>query len=136
MGGSPADEEQQPLVVGGKPADIEIGGGGGKGDAAGSSSLQQFVAQNKIPLIIFYYGFCSSTLIVINKVAVHNLTVSTRSCWGESRWDASLVSRTGMVLAGAPGSPAAHAGALAVCLTGRCHQSTTSACAATLDGPA
>jgi hypothetical protein len=27
----------------------------------------------KIPLILFYYGFCSSTLIVINKVAVSHL---------------------------------------------------------------
>lgn len=31
------------------------------------------VQQYKIPLILLYYGFCSSTLIVINKVAVHNL---------------------------------------------------------------
>eukprot|EP00878_Enallax_costatus_P044295 GHUV01052761.1.p1 GENE.GHUV01052761.1~~GHUV01052761.1.p1 ORF type:complete len:131 (+),score=16.67 GHUV01052761.1:452-844(+) len=31
-------------------------------------------AQNhKIPLILAYYGLCSSTLIVINKVAVHTL---------------------------------------------------------------
>jgi hypothetical protein len=28
-----------------------------------------------VPFIILYYGLCSSTLIVINKVAVHNLKV-------------------------------------------------------------
>jgi hypothetical protein len=31
----------------------------------------------QIPLIIVYYGLCSSTLIVINKVAVHTLRAPT-----------------------------------------------------------
>jgi hypothetical protein len=35
--------------------------------------ISQFVLRYKIPLILLYYGFCSSTLIVINKVTVHNL---------------------------------------------------------------
>jgi hypothetical protein len=55
-------------------------GGGAVSRAAvssrSSSSVQdfsQFVQRYKIPLILLYYGFCSSTLIVINKVAVHNL---------------------------------------------------------------
>lgn len=38
-----------------------------------ASSLVQ---NNWIPAIIIYYSFCSSTLIVINKVAVHNIAVS------------------------------------------------------------
>lgn len=33
----------------------------------------------RIPFIILYYGLCSSTLIVINKVAVHNLQVTARA---------------------------------------------------------
>lgn len=37
------------------------------------SSLTQLWQEYKIPLIVIYYGVCSSTLIVINKVAVHNL---------------------------------------------------------------
>jgi hypothetical protein len=32
-----------------------------------------FMQTHKVPLILFYYGACSSTLIVINKVAVHTL---------------------------------------------------------------
>lgn len=40
-------------------------------------SFQQLVQQWKIPLILCYYGLCSSTLIVINKVAVHNLRAPT-----------------------------------------------------------
>lgn len=33
----------------------------------------QAAQKYKIPLILAYYGLCSSTLIVINKVAVHTL---------------------------------------------------------------
>jgi GDP-mannose transporter len=33
----------------------------------------QFLATYKIPLILLYYGLASSTLIVINKLAVHNV---------------------------------------------------------------
>jgi hypothetical protein len=36
-------------------------------------SWATFMQTWKIPLILGYYGFCSSTLIVINKVAVHTL---------------------------------------------------------------
>jgi hypothetical protein len=36
-------------------------------------SWASFMQTWKIPLILAYYGFCSSTLIVINKVAVHTL---------------------------------------------------------------
>lgn len=36
-------------------------------------AIAQLMALNKVPLILLYYGLCSSTLIVINKVAVHNL---------------------------------------------------------------
>ena len=68
--GSMKSEEQQPLVA----ADPEKGSAN-KQDGAGAS-LHLFVQQYKIPLIILYYGLCSSTLIVINKVAVHNITVS------------------------------------------------------------
>lgn len=39
----------------------------------GHPTWAHFMQTWKIPLILFYYGFCSSTLIVINKVAVHNL---------------------------------------------------------------
>ncbi|KAF8057271.1 SAT2 [Scenedesmus sp. PABB004] len=49
------------------------GGGGGGGGGAASSSWSAFVAAHKVPLILAYYGLCSSTLIVINKVAVHTL---------------------------------------------------------------
>uniref|UniRef100_A0A383V2L7 Sugar phosphate transporter domain-containing protein n=1 Tax=Tetradesmus obliquus TaxID=3088 RepID=A0A383V2L7_TETOB len=37
------------------------------------NSWGSFMQKWKIPLILGYYGFCSSTLIVINKVAVHTL---------------------------------------------------------------
>jgi hypothetical protein len=63
------DEEQQPLVA----ADSEKGSVG-KPDQSGAS-FHLLVKQYKIPLIILYYGLCSSTLIVINKVAVHNIKV-------------------------------------------------------------
>jgi hypothetical protein len=66
-------EEKQPLVS----VDPEKGSPGNQ-DGAGTS-LHLFVQQYKIYLIILYYGLCSSTLIVINKVAVHNITVSTAS---------------------------------------------------------
>jgi hypothetical protein len=36
-------------------------------------SWTTFMQTWKIPLILAYYGFCSSTLIVINKVAVHTI---------------------------------------------------------------
>lgn len=36
-------------------------------------AVAQFIAVHKISLVLFYYGLCSSTLIVINKVAVHNI---------------------------------------------------------------
>jgi hypothetical protein len=36
-------------------------------------------ASYRVPFIILYYGLCSSTLIVINKVAVHNLKVQRSS---------------------------------------------------------
>lgn len=39
----------------------------------GQPTWGHFLQTWKIPLILFYYGFCSSTLIVINKVAVSNL---------------------------------------------------------------
>jgi hypothetical protein len=65
------------------PAKPETGGAHGSSRASASSSrtssssspqdMSQFVLRYKIPLILLYYGFCSSTLIVINKVAVHNL---------------------------------------------------------------
>lgn len=45
--------------------------------AGNNSSLQQLMQQYKIPLILCYYGLCSSTLIVINKVAVHTLRAPT-----------------------------------------------------------
>ncbi|KAF8063683.1 GFT1 [Scenedesmus sp. PABB004] len=50
-------------------------GGGGKGGAggAGGARWRAAAARWRVPLIIVYYGLCSSTLIVINKVAVHNL---------------------------------------------------------------
>lgn len=64
------DEEKQPLVKG----DLEKASLGVKQDGI-SPSLQLLLQQHKIPLIILYYGLCSSTLIVINKVAVHNITV-------------------------------------------------------------
>lgn len=38
-----------------------------------SQTWTQLAQQYKIPLILAYYGLCSSTLIVINKVAVHTL---------------------------------------------------------------
>jgi GDP-mannose transporter len=41
---------------------------GGLWDAA-----RGLYAQHKIPIILCYYGLCSSTLIVINKLAVHSL---------------------------------------------------------------
>lgn len=63
-------DEKQPLVA----ADPEKGSSG-KLDGPGAS-FHLFVQQYKIPLIVLYYGLCSSTLIVINKVAVHNITVS------------------------------------------------------------
>lgn len=47
--------------------------------AAGMSAARQassLVQQHWIPAIIVNYSLCSSTLIVINKVAVHNLAVS------------------------------------------------------------
>jgi hypothetical protein len=39
----------------------------------GQPTWGHFMQTWKIPLILFYYGFCSSTLIVINKVAVSHL---------------------------------------------------------------
>jgi hypothetical protein len=72
------DEEQQPLVA----ADHEKGSVG-KADQSGAS-FHLLVKQYKIPLIILYYGLCSSTLIVINKVAVHNIKVSTNSRGGKT----------------------------------------------------
>lgn len=36
-------------------------------------NVAQLMNLYKVPLILFYYGLCSSTLIVINKVAVHNI---------------------------------------------------------------
>lgn len=60
-------DEKQPLV--GDPEK-------GKHDGGPGSSVHLLLQQYKIPLIILYYGLCSSTLIVINKVAVHNITVS------------------------------------------------------------
>eukprot|EP00882_Tetradesmus_deserticola_P023250 GHRQ01025298.1.p2 GENE.GHRQ01025298.1~~GHRQ01025298.1.p2 ORF type:complete len:155 (+),score=37.12 GHRQ01025298.1:734-1198(+) len=36
-------------------------------------SWATFMQTHKVPLILAYYGFCSSTLIVINKVAVHTV---------------------------------------------------------------
>jgi len=71
MTGSVDAEEKRPLVA---AADAEKGVAT-KQDAAGAS-FHLLVQQYKIPLIILYYGLCSSTLIVINKVAVHNITVS------------------------------------------------------------
>jgi GDP-mannose transporter len=39
--------------------------------------IQPVLSESQIPLILFYYGFCSSTLIVINKVAVYTLKAPT-----------------------------------------------------------
>ncbi|KAF6261593.1 hypothetical protein COO60DRAFT_1459090 [Scenedesmus sp. NREL 46B-D3] len=39
----------------------------------GQPTWGHFLQTWKIPLVLFYYGLCSSTLIVINKVAVHHL---------------------------------------------------------------
>jgi hypothetical protein len=59
------------------PAKPEGAGNGNRASSRSSSSspqdMSQFMQRYKIPLILLYYGFCSSTLIVINKVAVHNL---------------------------------------------------------------
>lgn len=79
------DEEQQPLVA----ADHEKGSVG-KPDQSGAS-FYLLVKQYKIPLIILYYGLCSSTLIVINKVAVHNIKVSLNSSGGETHPVSSCV---------------------------------------------
>lgn len=38
-----------------------------------SQTWAQLTHKYKIPMILAYYGLCSSTLIVINKVAVHTL---------------------------------------------------------------
>lgn len=70
MAGS-VGEEQQPLLVKGDLEKASLG----VAHNGFSPSLQLFIHQHKIPLIILYYGLCSSTLIVINKVAVHNIKV-------------------------------------------------------------
>lgn len=38
-----------------------------------AQTWSQLAQKYKIPLILCYYGLCSSTLIVINKVAVHTM---------------------------------------------------------------
>lgn len=63
--GGTVDAEQQPLVPEKKSSNEDSN----EGDVA-------LLHQYRIPLIILYYGVCSSTLIVINKVAVHNISVS------------------------------------------------------------
>lgn len=72
---SSADEET-PLVGSSGGGDAELLGSSKQQVLQQETPLQQLVKQHKIPLIILYYGLCSSTLIVINKVAVHNITVS------------------------------------------------------------
>lgn len=37
------------------------------------TTLSDVIQAWRVPLILLYYGVCSSTLIVINKVAVHTL---------------------------------------------------------------
>lgn len=76
-------DEKQPLV----PADPEKAIQG-KLEGPGAS-FHLLVQQYKIPLIILYYGLCSSTLIVINKVAVHNIRVSL----GPAAWHADRTTR-------------------------------------------
>jgi hypothetical protein len=62
-------DEKQPLVGDAEKGSIS------KHEGGPGSSIPLLMQQYKIPLIILYYGLCSSTLIVINKVAVHNITV-------------------------------------------------------------
>eukprot|EP00879_Flechtneria_rotunda_P005403 GHRR01005694.1.p1 GENE.GHRR01005694.1~~GHRR01005694.1.p1 ORF type:complete len:363 (+),score=47.19 GHRR01005694.1:572-1660(+) len=45
----------------------------GKRSSPPGTPWSQLLQTWKIPLILFYYGLCSSTLIVINKVAVHTV---------------------------------------------------------------
>jgi hypothetical protein len=78
-------DEKQPLVGDAEKGSIS------KHEGGPGSSIPLLMQQYKIPLIILYYGLCSSTLIVINKVAVHNITVrqprtavSTTICWQPS----------------------------------------------------
>jgi hypothetical protein len=45
--------------------------------AAAAGAMEHRRAAYRVPFILLYYSLCSSTLIVINKVAVHNLKVSS-----------------------------------------------------------
>jgi hypothetical protein len=45
---------------------------------AAAGTMEHRRAAYRVPFIILYYSLCSSTLIVINKVAIHNLKVSSR----------------------------------------------------------
>jgi hypothetical protein len=58
----------------GLPSPVKPAAGPGAAlvDAA-SSRLRAVYAAHKVPVILLYYGLCSSTLIVINKLAVHSV---------------------------------------------------------------
>lgn len=74
-----AGEQLLLLVVDGDPSSKPDSGWdiSGKSSSKASPTAHNYIAGHWIPAIIAYYSLCSSTLIVINKVAVHNIAVST-----------------------------------------------------------